>query len=235
MSADKLKNALDPEKWTTNCNWLLLQAEALDRIHQPCSRLGIWAAQLEPADKGNPALCFVRAMQIEGHHVAALLSLALYKPALSCARTMVECALYYSYFRTHPVELGTLASKSAFYLDRTEITRFHKNHTPRFAATESALGLLSRLDDWYKRVSAIVHGQIPGGWYLYSGLSEIRHDPDTLERAIHEFERGEQIIHGLLLCTVAPDLWADFAVTAKRKLLKGLSAAEKAALTLTPA
>ncbi len=100
MPLAKLNAALTAVDWNKNVATFLAGSGAATSVAQRNLRIAIWARQLENADKGNPALCFVREMQMAGLYVPALLGLALYKPAASSMRTMVEAGLYYTYFRT---------------------------------------------------------------------------------------------------------------------------------------
>src|SRR5260221_11290517 len=109
MSGLQLVAALKAVDWNINVDRFLNNANAVDTISKGNLRLAVGSKQLENSDKHNPALCFIRELQVAGHNVAALAALALYKPAAASMRTILEAALYYSYFRTHISELATLA------------------------------------------------------------------------------------------------------------------------------
>ena len=173
MSLEKLSAALNAVDWNKNVTNVLADTVSATTIAERNLRIAVWARQFEIADKGNPALCFVREMQIAGQHVAALIALALYKPAASSMRAMFETALYYSYFRTHPSELATLVRDVGFYVEKRTLLEYHKIHTPRFPELQHKLGLVSRLDHWYSQVSAVIHGQIPGAWVEHKTVAEI--------------------------------------------------------------
>lgn len=120
-----------------------------------------------------------------------------------------------------------------YFLQKSDVVKYHIRHTAHFSSREEKLGLLSRLDTWYRNVSAVVHGQIPGSWVGHTSLSKIAYDETVLRRAIKMLEEGEYLVHALFLCTVAQDLWSDFAVPVKKELLKGLKGDQKAALALS--
>jgi hypothetical protein len=109
MSLTQLGNALDTVDWKKNVAVLLADAKPAEALTVANLRLAIWSKQFEDADAGNPALCFIREMQVAGQHVAVLIALSLYKPAAGSIRSVLETGLYYSYFRSHPAELETLA------------------------------------------------------------------------------------------------------------------------------
>ncbi|MBP1097475.1 hypothetical protein [Bradyrhizobium diazoefficiens] len=235
MPHAKLGAALTAVNWNGNVAALLSDVPITKAISARNLRVAIWAKQLEISDYGNPALCFVREMQIAGQHVAVLMALALYKPAAACMRTMLETGLYYSYFRTHQSELATLVRDPEYFVDKKALLEYHKNHTPNFVELQRKLGVVSRLETWYSRVSAVVHGQIPGAWMQHQTIAEIAPNKATQNLTISEFQEGEEILHRLFLCTVGRLLWDTFSVAAKKELLRGLPGALKAALALDAA
>ena len=235
MPHQKLKDALLSVDWNANVAQFLQDTSAASDIGQGSLKLALWAKQFEICDKGNPALSFVREMQSSGFHVAALISLALYKPAAVAMRTIVETSLYYTYFRTHPCELVTLIRNPKFRMDKAILIEFHNEHTPEFKTLQSKLGLVGDLNDWYYKISAIIHGQIPGCWIEQRSLAEIRHAPSTLKVVIESFSQAVRIVHNMFLCTVGREMWKDFSSPVKGKLLAGLSGEIKTALGLDSA
>lgn len=235
MPAAALATAIKSANWSQNVDSFLAEPTALDMVSKANLRLATWARQFEVIEKGNPALCFVREMQVAGHHVAALLALALYQPAAGAMRTIAETALYYSYFRTHPSELATLARDPDFYLGKTELIDYHKQHTPDFYDLQSKLGLVSGLTKWYSTVSAVVHGQLPGTWITHKSLSEIKFDKPTVGAAVKAFAEGEELVHRFFLCTIGRELWASVSTSAKQILLKGLAGELKTRIGLDSA
>lgn len=235
MPHTKLGAALTAVNWNDNVAKFLADTTTTKAIAARNLRVAIWAKQLEISDHGNPALCFVREMQIAGQHVAVLMALALYKPAAGCMRTMVETGLYYTYFRTHPTELATLVRDPEYFIDKKELLEYHKDHTPDFVELQRKLGVVSRLETWYSRVSAVVHGQIPGAWMEHKNLAEIAPNKATQNLIVSEFREGEEILHRLFLCTAGKLLWDTFSAAAKKELLKGLPGQLKTALSLDAA
>lgn len=235
MPANKLAAALTAVDWNGNVKEFLKRSKACEAIEAANWRLAIWAKQFEQVDGTNPAICFIREMQTSGHNVAALAALGLYKSAAASIRSVFEAALYYSYFRTHPSELATLARGSDFYLGRREIIDFHKNHTVDFAALEQRLGFLSKLRPWWAYISAIIHGQVPGKWVDHKSIAEIKMIGLTLDALVKAFADGEELVRLLFLCTVARELWDGFSSPSKKALLAGLHGDVKAALALDSA
>jgi hypothetical protein len=235
MPTTKLKDALDAVDWQKNINALFTDTKSVQRIASANLRLAIWAHQFEIADSGNPALSFVREMQIAGQHVAILVALALYKPAAGSIRAVFETALYYSYFRTHPAELETLARNDGFYIDKKVVIDFHKTHTRSFTELQQKLGLLQRLEKWYGGVSSLVHGQVPGTWVEHTSVAKIGSIKVTQDLAIEAFVEGVELVHRLFLCTVGKHLWDTFSPSAKKQLLAGLDGHLKTALQIDSA
>ncbi len=232
MSESHLSVALKAVDWQENVDHFLHDAELVQKIVRTNKRLATWAIQFESIEKGNPALCFVREMQVAGHHAAALIALALYKPAASAIRGVVETALYYSYFRTHKSELSTLVRDAAYHMDKAAIIAYHKQHTPNFDDLQQRLGVVSRLTSWYGAISAVLHGQIPGKWVVHKSLAEIKYVDDTAKEAVKMFIEGEELVHRFFLCTVGRELWGSVSTPAKGLLLTGLPGAVKTALGL---
>jgi hypothetical protein len=232
-SSSGLLNVLTAVDWAKNLQSFGAVPDAVERIERCNSRIAIWAKQLVTCDDKNPAIPFVRELQVQGHYAATLLGLALYKPSAAAMRSLVESALYYTFFRQHPAELSTLVRDPDYFLQKSDIMEFHGLHTAHFKKREQKLGLVSRLKDWYRNVSAVVHGQIPGSWIGHTSLSAIACAEPVLLNAIVMLEEGTYLVNALFLCTVAQDLWGDFAVPAKKELLKGLPGDVKTELALS--
>ena len=235
MPARKLAQALSAIDWNANVKQFLQDTPSADKIAVANLRIATWARQFEIIDKGNPALCFIRELQIAGHHVVASSALPLYKSAAGSMREMLESALYYSYFRTHPSELATLVRDSDFYISKAELLEYHKHHTPDFSDLQKQLGLVARLNTWYKLTSSIIHGQIPGAWVQHKSLAEIKYVKATLDLVVTTYCEGEELIHHLFLCTVGRLQWEFFTPSAKKLLAAGLHGELKAALGIDSA
>src|SRR5258708_22646267 len=189
---DRLKKALRAIDWKAHISEFLADEEASSRASECNLRIAIWSRQLDRLDEGNPALPFIREMQSAGHFVSALLALALYRPAAAAIRGSLEAALYYTYFRAHPRELATLVRNDKFYVSKGDILEYHKLHSPRFSECQNALNLNDRLTAWYGRLSAILHGQIPGMWHYQRALSNLGPDPTLRLHVIDMFCDGER-------------------------------------------
>lgn len=235
MSSNKLSDALSEIDWEKNVSAMMAASERPNAIIIATLHLAIWAKQLEQTDTGNPALCFIREIQNAAHNTSALIALGMYKPAAASMRSIIEGALYYTYFRNHPVELSTLTREQGFYVEKKEIIAFHKNHTPEFIDNERKLGVVSRLEATYSKTSAVIHGQIPGKWVTYTALSDISYNELVCSEAINTFQEVVEIVRRLFLCTVAQELWHSFSRTAKGKILYGLTGEQKAAIGLDSA
>lgn len=235
MQTSHLEQALRSIDWNSLVNEFLGYSFLPDTVAQCNTRLAIWAQQLENVDKGNPSLSFIREMQAAGHHVAVLTSLALYKPAAASIRTVVETALYYTYFRTHLAELATLVRSDDYFIQKGDIIQYHKVHTAKFTDFQECFGFIGRLNKWYSRISSIVHGQIPGTWITHQSLADIKHVESNLQAVVETFQEGEEIVHHLFLCTVGVELWDAFSTSAKRRLIAGLPGKTKTTLGLDSA
>ncbi len=236
MAYDKLKQALFSVDWNANVKAFLDDDISLAQKMAECNlRLAIWSKQFEEIDAGNLALPFIREMQLAGSDAVTLTSLSLYKPASAAMRTMLESSLYYTYFRTHPAELATLVRNSEFYVEKSELLDYHKIHTPNFSERQKVFGLVDKLNKWYKRISSLAHGQMPGDWRTHTSLANIQHIKKTLLIVIETFVEAVEIVHNLFICTVGGELWNDFSSEAKRYLIKGISGENKTILGLDTA
>jgi len=236
MAYDKLKKALLSVDWNTNVKAFLDDEISLPQQMAQCNlRLAIWSKQFEEIDAGNPALPFIREMQLAGSDAVTLTSLSLYKPAAAAMRTMLESSLYYTYFRHHPAELATLVRNTEFYVEKSELLDYHKTHTPKFSERQKVFGLIEKLNKWYKRISSLAHGQMPGDWRTHTSLAKTQHVKNTLSSVVETFAEGVEIVHDLFLCTIGSELWNDFSSEAKRYLIKGISGDNKTILGLDTA
>jgi hypothetical protein len=235
MNTSHLESALHSIDWNSLVNEFLSHPSLPNTVSMCNTRLAIWSQQLEIVDKENPALSFVREMQASGHQVAALTSLALYKPAASAIRTVVETAFYYTYFRTHLKELTTLVRNDEYFVQKNDIVDFHKLHTENFIEFQKCFDLVAHQKKWYSQVSSIVHGQIPGVWITHQSLANIKHVDANLEAVVKTFKEGEEIVHHLFLCTVGAELWDGFSTPAKHSLIAVLSGTTKTILGLDSA
>lgn len=235
MVQNKLHKALSSVDWNANVSEFVKDHAASEAVSVCNMRLALWSKQFEIVDKDNPALSFIREMQVAGHHVSALTSLSLYKPAASAMRTVLETALYYTYFRTHPAELSTLVRDSKYFLYKKELIDYHMVHTPQFTQLQEMFGLNSRLSEWYSKVSSIIHGQIPGIWVAQKSLTNTKHVRKTLSIVVKYFTEVVDIVSHLFLCTAGRELWKDFSSSAKRQLLSGIHGNIKAELGLDSA
>ncbi len=232
MSYTKLKDALSKVDWKTNTDQFIEDISTVSSMHKYNMKLAVWSKQFESADKGNPALSFIREMQIASYHVVTLISLALYKPAASSMRIILETALFYSYFRTHLCELTTLVKDDKYYVQKSDIIDYHKLHTPDFSELQNRFNLITNLDKWYRYISSVVHGQIPGEWFSQTQLSEVRHIDELKDISVNKFCEGVEIVHHFFLCTIARELWHGFSSSSKKELLKGIPGDTKTALHL---
>lgn len=233
MAYNNLKKALLSVDWNANVKVFLDDKISLpQQMAQDNLRLAIWAKQFEIIDTDNPALPFIREMQLAASDAVTLTGLSLYKPAAAAMRTMLESSLYYTYFRNHPAELATLVRNTEFYLEKLELLNYHKTHTPDFSERQKAFGLVDKLNKWYKHISSIVHGQMPGAWRTCTSLAKTQHVKETLLIVVETFTEGVEIVHHLFLCTVDRELWNDFSSDAKQELIKGISGEQKRILGL---
>lgn len=227
-----LTDALSAVNWSTHVATFSADLIAVQKVAAGNLRLAVWAKQFESIEKGNPALTFIREMQAAGHLVASTTALALYKSAAGSCRTVLESALYYTYFRTHPTELATLVRQDKWYVSKANIIEYHGVHTVDFPDVQKHCPVVQPLNAWYSKISAIVHGQIPGAWHPQRSIADTKPNPDLQSEVVQNFAECVGIVNNLFLCTVGRELWAHFSTTAKKEIVHGMSGAAKAALGL---
>lgn len=230
--SEALGNALKSVDWDLNISEFIGEADILNGIDAALRRMAVWSKQLENIDSSNPAISFIRAMQSSAHHAICTTSLGLYRASAGSIRSIVENALYYSYFRVHPAELASLVNNPSYYISKAEIIEFHLSHTPGFKLFQSKMGLVARTEKWYSEISAIVHGQLPGVWQKGRGISDTSFNLETLKEVSAHFVAAEMIVHEFFLITLAKFHWDDISFTAKKALLKGMDGEKKALLQL---
>jgi len=222
-------SSLDPGARITE---FVADASGVTAVASGCERLALWVNTIGSAESDNPSLPFLFEMQRSSHDVAALLASAFYVPAAAAMRSSCETAMYYSFFRSHAVELTTLATDPSYYISKKEILEFHKQHSPAYAKNAREFGFPGILNEWYSRVSAVVHGQLPGAWGRRTSLDKTEHDKKVLAVALRIFTEGVHIIDLFLLLTAGAELWGRFHHESKRVLLKGMPATKRALLGL---
>ena len=97
---------------------------------------------------------------------------------------------------------------------------------------QSAIALVSRLDSWYSKVSAIIHGQIPGHWSKSLAISESSHSDEFLRDTVKFAVDCANISRDVIICAFMDDLWRFVETDAKRELLRGTSAEYREKLKL---
>jgi hypothetical protein len=232
-AADSLKRALQKIQWKQNVDAFLQNASDLEALGNAAHLISAWCAALASAESTNPAVSFLAEAQVECHYVAALIPLALYKPAAASMRTAFESILYYSYFRTHPAELESLVRNAEYYVSKADILDFHKVHTANFKARQEAWGLISRINSWYSRTSAIIHGQVPGKWVSHRSLGDLAPVDATRLEAQKEFGVAAELINHFLLCTIDSERWSTIGKDMRQTSLKGVPGQMKAHLGLS--
>lgn len=226
-----LANVLRAVDWNTNVSDFLKSSNNRSRLTQGCRHIAVFAHELSFQDMHNKSLPFLQEMKASTTYVPACLALGLVKPAASAMRAAVENALYFSYFRAHDVELETLLRDPKYYLSKKRILDFHLQHTPDFSQRSAKVGFSDRLDNWYSKISAIVHGQIPGVWSSTS-IGDTVYNADSTEQAILTFEDAVRIIRYLFLLTTPIDVWEAISPSARQIFLKTVPKAHKEDLAL---
>jgi hypothetical protein len=232
---DELRDVLGAVDWGNNVTQLCAESILGEKIHKATLRLAVWSRQFEIIEGKGPAITFIREMQHAAHNVTCAIALGLYKPAAASMRSMVECALYFSYFRAHHQELATLIRVEDYFITKTNIVDYHIQHTPKFQQRQNALSLVRRLNRWYSTTSAIVHGQMPGVWSRVGGIAEFNYNAGFASASVSHFGEAAEIIDSIFLVCLGGELWRFFEPEAKRQIIHGVSGQIKSVLELDSA
>lgn len=231
-----LAGALQSVDWNNNVASFCNATVITSRFETASLRIATWSKQFENIEgSNNPAICFVREMQTAGHLAVTATALCCYKLAASGMRTMIETALYYTYFRLHPAELATLIRDNKWHIKKQDIIEYHQIHTVGFAELQKKYSIASLLSPWYSKMSAIIHGQLPGVWHAQNSISDTVQNDDLLVEVIEEFENCVELIDRIFFCTAGRELWQSFSSTSKKALMHGMAGETKALLGIDAA
>jgi hypothetical protein len=227
-----LSDILSSIDWADSAARFAGERALVDTIEKGCQLVAVWNQELSFYDRYNTANPFLQEMKASLFYVPACLALGLNKPAAASLRTAVESALYYTYFKDHEMELMTLRRNRKYYLTRSKIVDYHNTHTREFQKRQMAVGLVGELNQWYGRISAVVHGQIPGVWTSHS-LSDTSFSKAGVKEFMKEFNVAVKIVNRLFLATISDSAWEGISSQARQLFLKELSVKAKGSLGLT--
>lgn len=213
--------------WNENCNLSKNENALFSKAEVSLIKLANWCKQIENIYSGNIALPFIREAQLSAQDFCCLVSLGLYKTSASSLRTILESFLYFSYFKDHLVELQSLSEVDSYYISKQDVLDYHCQHTREYKEKARISGLSSRLAAIYGKISAIVHGQMPGVWHSSSCLSDKKFDAKLAEEAIFDFNDLIEIINLFMLIIISDEDWLNIDQKIKAVLLRGLTGKTK--------
>jgi len=224
--------ALQAVDWNARITATGAEQVLFERLVNANGLLGVWVRQLASHDHRLAARPFLFELQAAARDATTLASLGLYRAACSSIRVITECALYYVYFRDHPVELMTLLYNDKYYLSKNDLVEYVKIHIPDFIIREQSVGLTSELNSWYKHISSLVHGQIPGVFPIAPDLNHQKVESEPLTELVSLFERAARVTDSLFKVCLAPEVWNEFTPAGKKTLTKGMTLAQRQTLGL---
>ena len=231
-AAERLLACVRRVDWDRNSSAFCENPSWPQRVDDALAVVAVWVHQLEKMDQGNPALSFVREAHSSAIAASVLMAVGMYKPAAASMRACLECAMYFSFFRDHPAELRTLTLSPAFYVTKEYIVDYFKTHGVRFGEREQAVAFLSRLAPWYARISAVIHGQVPGVWSNGPRLDDDHSDSDRVVEVLEFFERMSELVNGCFIATLPEAHMRVIDKSARDLLAKGMSAEKRRVLML---
>ena len=224
--------AISNPKWNENVQAFLKQKTLINGLDTECQLMARWVVDLYKFDPKCNANGFIFQLLSSSQHVIALASLGLFTPAAGSLRGMLESALYFVYFRTHPTELNTLFRDKDYYIQKSDILQYLNDHIPDYKIKQAALSLNTELNSWYKEVSSVIHAQIPGNWGGPKDLSSTEFNEIYVKNVTDMHSKAVSLINRLLLCTVAPDIWGQSSPENRKLFLKSLPTTTKQVLKL---
>lgn len=227
-----LSQTLENLDWNANVISLLQDIELVNHLDEECRTLALWVTGFIKYNKDSNANAFAFQMLSASQHAIALISLGLYTPAAGSLRGMFESALYFLYFRNHPLELQTLIRDTDYYIQKSEILEFFSKHTPEFISKQQNLGLISKINQWYKDVSSVIHAQIPGSWGGPKDLNTATQNLTIAKNIAKSHTQAVTIINQLFLITVGTEIWGSISVDSRKVFLKGIQPSNKRTLKL---
>ncbi|TOB48499.1 hypothetical protein CGK04_22360, partial [Vibrio parahaemolyticus] len=108
------------------------------------------------------------------------------------------------------------------YISKADVLAYHNLHTPDFTDRSRGVGLTSRLEKSYAKISAIVHGQMPGVWHSSPSLANKRYDKDLVKEAINEFVEVVGIVNLMMLMLISDEDWNNIDQKVKAILINGV-------------
>lgn len=227
-----LFEALEKPDWGSNVRTLLKEKQLIESLDAECKLLALWLLGFIKHDKNCKANAFAFQMVSSSQHAIALASLGLYTPAAGSLRGMLESALYFLYFRSHPIELDTLVRDVDFYLQKSDVLQFFIKHVPDFQTKQACFGLTSEITIWYKNVSSVIHAQIPGSWGGPRDLNSVSQDLDSAKNIAQFHSKATVIINQLFLVVIGSEIWGSLSIDSRKIFLKGISSQTKQVLKL---
>jgi len=213
--------------WANNLSVANNSSELFEKAEESQIKLALWCKQIENLYIGNAALPFIREAQVSSQDFFCLLSLGIYKASASSLRTIIESFLYFSYFKDHLVELRTLSEDSSYYTSKKEILDYHNLHSIGFKDKAHNTGFKKDIEDFYSKISAIVHGQKPGVWHSSSCLTEKCFNSKIAEEAGNDFVKLIEVINILMLMIISDEDWANIPIRSRQVFIKGMNKSRK--------
>ncbi|MEZ9481916.1 hypothetical protein AB4163_19225 [Vibrio splendidus] len=217
-----LIDAVCSVNWNENCTSAVDDVDIYSVGEKSLAKLANWCRQIENIYNNNQSLPFIREAQVSAQDFFCLVSLGLYKSSASSLRTILESFLYFSYFKDHPIELNSLINVDNYYISKADVLAYHKLHTPNFTKYSRDVGLTSRLEKSYAKISAIVHGQMPGVWHSSASLANKKYEKELVKEAINEFVEVIVIVNLMMLILISDEDWNNIDHKVKAILINGV-------------
>lgn len=149
-----------------------------------------------------------------------------------CLRTIIDAIIGFTYYRSHPVEWIAVRERGTDWVSRSEILAFHAKYSLGFREFNETFGLIDRMNNTYRELSAYVHCIPPTGVPTITNLKNQAIDENRVDEFLSLFSRAMYELNLLLLFIYWRDL-KEMSAPDYKVIIKGLSAKNLASAGLT--
>ena len=147
-------------------------------------RLTTWFGLLYHLRSQEQTSVLIAAAHSKIIEIWILVPLGLLHSSYSALRTVVDIAVSYSFYHSHPIEWSAVCQGRSGWESRANIVNWHVRYTPTCREVNSAFSLVDALDNDYHKLSSYVHGT------PLSGLPTLK----SIERSVIPDEELEKLV-----------------------------------------
>lgn len=193
----------------------LSQADVQD-LTAAFDRTRLWCRYLVDHYADEDASAVLHALYSSMTEVCILAPLGLYNAAYAALRRILDLAISFSYYVSHPVELHTVVSTGNSWVGRSGALEWHMEFTPNFRAAADALNVMAAWKEEYSKLSLFVHS-IPGpSWKSLRDMKPWTFSAAKYNAVVEEAIVVDGLINKLWLAVFTRDMAGMNAADAKK-------------------